>query len=854
MKSHRGLSSIVGAVFLIAIVIGALSYLTYSLEIMGNFSESLIAEESRLKDKQREAFEVTSIDITAANKLDGVIKNTGQIPIKLSTLWIDEQGVNDVVQKFKIDTAIAPGNSFNLIDSVDYTMDPLKGYNMKLVSTRGEVQTFFVNSASQAPIKIQLIAIPETVPTEFTSTLLMTVVNNMTNNNVLKNLTPDTMNCGEGCTLVAGPTPTSYDTLNPGDIAIFQWVYKLTGEDNDSWSFTGKLLNGFPGNEDSVTVTVKTVVEAKIAGQSLNSLGIGAQNFSADVFIMHAETVGMPAASDYQLSLPKPDQTGTTILFADGIVKKFISANTTATDIFIPAGVWNASLTYNTARLPDGMAAAADDIWTDTKNGGHTFHFNNLQTSAIEDSGVDITCYALTSSGSGGVYGGLTNAANWYSTQGVNASGAYYFDGTGDYIRIENNDNDGQCNFPDTNLFSIAGWFNATQRDSYHTTQTILQEAKTQTEERYEVVIGDGTSGNHGVVFFTMEFKDNNETVTCKSDTPAGSSRYMDDEWHHFVAVRYADYKCKLYIDGVEKDDQSIIGTDNRLETDGLDLFIGSKGTIPKDEFQGMLDDIMIFITHPLSSTDVTALKGASFGEKATQMTFIIENATNTGTTVNNIVTTTNYDLPYVDQMHHTAVNDLWTGFNYTTGLLGAQTMKVATGNRINFTMSFDGGMDLNLRIDDLNMDGVGGTLLSSYLQPPNPPQDFPSYFVHDNDNKVNFYVFNAGDEGAWFTYQGTRIVFNGTGGHYAGIVYSVSDGTNTVLLTDGKDGPFIASGNNGELVFHEVRTDPSTVAPSTPDQIPVGNYDVTVFMNGYDDDGTLFVRSISLGSVFVIE
>ena len=45
MKSHRGLSSVVGAVFLIAIVLGALSYLTYSLEIMGNFSESLIAEE-----------------------------------------------------------------------------------------------------------------------------------------------------------------------------------------------------------------------------------------------------------------------------------------------------------------------------------------------------------------------------------------------------------------------------------------------------------------------------------------------------------------------------------------------------------------------------------------------------------------------------------------------------------------------------------------------------------------------------------------------------------------------------------------------------------------------------------------
>jgi len=41
---------------------------------MGNFSEALIAEESRIKEKQREAFEVMSIDVTPANKLDGVIK------------------------------------------------------------------------------------------------------------------------------------------------------------------------------------------------------------------------------------------------------------------------------------------------------------------------------------------------------------------------------------------------------------------------------------------------------------------------------------------------------------------------------------------------------------------------------------------------------------------------------------------------------------------------------------------------------------------------------------------------------------------------------------------------------------
>lgn len=105
MNTHRGLSTVVGIVFLIAIVISAMSFVSYSLNTMGNYSEILISEESRLNEKKQESFEVRSIDITPANKLDGVIKNTGEIPVKLTRLWIDEQGVNDVVQKLNLNSA-----------------------------------------------------------------------------------------------------------------------------------------------------------------------------------------------------------------------------------------------------------------------------------------------------------------------------------------------------------------------------------------------------------------------------------------------------------------------------------------------------------------------------------------------------------------------------------------------------------------------------------------------------------------------------------------------------------------------------------------------------------------------------
>ncbi len=324
MKSHRGLASVVGAVFLIAIVIGALSYITYSIGMMGDFSEALITEESRLKDKQSEAFEITSIDFTAANKLDVVIKNTGQIPLKITTLYIDEIGVNDVVNKTTINETIFPGSSFDFIsESIDIDIDPAKGYNLKLITSRGETQTFYLNSASQEPLDIQLIASPEIIPTRFSTTLMMVVVNNMSSNNPLVNLTPIEPVCNMPlCEKLSGPTPATYDRLNAGDVAIFEWSYTLDGDDGESITFTSGIENGFPGNTDSETVSITNVELSELATQSTITLGFGQNSFADDLLVLHTETYGVPIVPgaipdpliNYELNGDATDEQGGTDL------------------------------------------------------------------------------------------------------------------------------------------------------------------------------------------------------------------------------------------------------------------------------------------------------------------------------------------------------------------------------------------------------------------------------------------------------------------------------------------------------------------------------------------------------------
>jgi len=249
MTSHRGLSSVVGTVFLIAVVMGSLSYVTYSLDMLGNFSETLIVEESRQNNKQNESFEITSVDVNSA-KLNTVIKNTGEVPLQITNLYIDEQDVDDVVQKITIDKTIAPGSSFDLLtEGIDVDIDPTKGYNLKMSTSRGTAESFFVNSGSAEPLYMTLHAFPSTVSTGFPSSIIFNVVNNMSNGNVLYNLTPIldvTSKTGQGTVDNSiGPFPPYYPHLKHGDVATFKYIYTVSGDEGKYIDLGISLQNGY---------------------------------------------------------------------------------------------------------------------------------------------------------------------------------------------------------------------------------------------------------------------------------------------------------------------------------------------------------------------------------------------------------------------------------------------------------------------------------------------------------------------------------------------------------------------------------------------------------------------------------
>ncbi|HEY6950381.1 MAG TPA: hypothetical protein VI146_07205, partial [Nitrososphaeraceae archaeon] len=232
------------------------------MHLLDNYSQSFIATNQQRVDTQREQFKVNSVSIANNNKFNITVQNTGQIPINITRIWIQDTTTSSSPTRYIVSQSVAPngilknigqGSAFPIASSTDT-------YSMQLVTSRGNTQQFSVNSVGTAPLNIQLYAFPSTIPSDFTTELVMIVTNNQTG--TLANLIPIITKDGSStaaCVQSVASTPPSVSTLAPGSTAVFKWDLKITGSDGKKCTYIASLTNGFPGNTASTTATINSI-------------------------------------------------------------------------------------------------------------------------------------------------------------------------------------------------------------------------------------------------------------------------------------------------------------------------------------------------------------------------------------------------------------------------------------------------------------------------------------------------------------------------------------------------------------------------------------------------------------------
>ena len=179
---------------------------------------------------------------------------------------------------------------------------------------------------------------------------------------------------------------------------------------------------------------------------------------------------------------------------------------------------------------------------------------------------------------------------------------------------------------------------------------------------------------------------------------------------------------------------------------------------------------------------------------------------------------------------------------------------------RLNFSMAFIPStatweaLELDFKVDDTGFTSPH----PSYMQIPMPDYPFTSYITYDNDDELELFINNVGDDGIYFIYSGTRVAFDGANGSYASLIKFVNGTTNPYLLDIDKDSIYIAAGESAHMYFYKGPTDHPCQNQGTScgaaNVIPAGDYRLAAWVNGYSDQGETFGRSVVLGNILVKE
>jgi len=263
MRNRRGLSTVVGAVFFVIAATTVIRYISYSMNTIDQFAESVIVKEAENINRGLEDITISQVTIDDG-EFNMTVVNTGSLPIHLTRLWVTDENSAVPDKKADIDVRINPGKeAIKIGEETGIVADSTISYSLKIVTERGNLATYSVSP--DIPMQIQLLTPASVTPGE-TIRVTALITNNSTKPNNVANLIPIMKN-NATLTEINGPLPPNIQTLPKGNTAVFTWKYQAPDTE------TGILFNasytGAPeGSFTFSNVTVAKIEETEASGTS----------------------------------------------------------------------------------------------------------------------------------------------------------------------------------------------------------------------------------------------------------------------------------------------------------------------------------------------------------------------------------------------------------------------------------------------------------------------------------------------------------------------------------------------------------------------------------------------------------
>ena len=265
-------------IFLVIVLSSVIGYFTYGIDLIERVSDEVAIKGVQSIDKSKENFEIVNIGITDG-KFDLTIKNTGQLPINFTRLWVNN--VTDSswsLQNFTLNEISAPGQiSYGVGQNLELHALESQSYDLRLVTERGNLFNVQITSPQDEALEMNLFSSPKSTLTGQNVTLWFGVTNNSTDGSVLQLITPQIedppdVTGGATATHKEGPIPSSKESLSPGDTAFFKWIYSVTGSTGDTITFNATVDNAKQGNYVQESVEFFSIDADSLSAQNAGVL------------------------------------------------------------------------------------------------------------------------------------------------------------------------------------------------------------------------------------------------------------------------------------------------------------------------------------------------------------------------------------------------------------------------------------------------------------------------------------------------------------------------------------------------------------------------------------------------------
>ena len=262
MRNRRGLSTVVGAVFFVIAATTVISYISYSMNSIDQFSQSVIVAETENINRSKESITISQITIVGG-EFNMTVVNTGSLPVHLTRLWVTDEDSTASDKKADLDIRINPGNKkYNIGQGTGIFADPTTSYTLKAVTSRGNVATFMISPDVSTSVRL---LVPGSAINDETFGVTLLILNNSTSPNNIVNLEP-ILTSNVTLTQI-GTNQSNVNSLKTGEMASFTWKYQspLVAQ---GISFKGTYVGAPPGAFDIANTTIYDISEAQSATTS----------------------------------------------------------------------------------------------------------------------------------------------------------------------------------------------------------------------------------------------------------------------------------------------------------------------------------------------------------------------------------------------------------------------------------------------------------------------------------------------------------------------------------------------------------------------------------------------------------